>query len=750
MTRQGPDLSAMSMRELLRLEVDTQSRVLIDKLLELEHAAADDKMLEALMRAAHSIKGGARIADLPAAVELAHVIEDLFVAMRAGRVSLHREGMDTLLKAVDLLIELAHTGAVHDDLPDELVARSTTMHELVLALSQSPAPRPEAEIASRPVPAQPAAPVPADASGGTQSGNARTVRVSIERMNRLMSLVGELSVKDRAAAWIRGESLQARRRLREAMIALESLRGHLGQQDIAERWLLELDEVAAKLHRADDFVTRSGDALEVHDAHTASITGQLQREVIAHRMQPFGEGLHSFGRLVRDLSQTLGKQVILEVSGNEVGVDRDILERLNTPLTHLIQNAIDHGIESPATRIAAGKPAAGTIRLSAQHRGGLLSIVLEDDGRGIDLEKIRQTVIDRKLVSEGVAASLEEQELIEFLFLPNFTLSQQLSNISGRGVGLDLVRHTLQETRGSIRLATQAGRGVRIEITLPVTLIVLRCLIVAIAGELFALPTGRIARALKVGRSQLLSMENRQYVMLDGHQTGLVSAAELMQLSGEIPAPDELSVVVLTKGHERYGLVVERFIGERQLVERPLDPRLGLVEGVASASLQDDGVPVLILDVDDMLHAIDRLVSGRSLRRVGEVAAGDQASRRKRVLVVDDSITVREVERGLLSLKGYAVDVAVDGVEGWNALRSTDYDLAVVDVDMPRMNGIELIRLIRADARLQKLSVIIVSYKDREEDLLTGLEAGADRYLTKGSFQDDTFVHTVASLIGEP
>jgi two-component system sensor histidine kinase and response regulator WspE len=754
MTARGPDLAAMSMRELLRLEVDTQSRVLIDTLLKLEQGVVDDRQLEAMMRAAHSVKGGARIAELPAMVELAHVMEDLFVAARGGQVLLHRERVNALLGAVDLLIELARIGATQDELPAELVERAARMREVVLRPDSAPEPVASSAAA---VPSGAPYPVPARRAGdaaesaaGAPSGAVRTVRVSVDSMNRLMALVGELSVKDRAAAAIRGEALQARRQLREATSALDGLRQQLHDQPFAGRWLAALDATTGKIGQADEFLIRGAGALESHDAHIANITRQLQREVIAHRMQPFGDGLQGFRRLVRELGKTLGKELVLEVSGSEVGVDRDILERLNAPLTHLIQNAVDHGIESPADRVAAGKPATGTIRLSARHRGGLLSIVLEDDGRGIDLEQVRQVVLDRKLVGEAVAGALQEQELIEFLFLPNFTLSRQLSDISGRGVGLDLVRHTLREVRGTIRLATQAGVGVRIEITLPVTLIVLRCLIVSIAGELFALPVGRIARAVQAERRRVLSLESRQYLMLDGHQIGLVSAAEVLQLPGEASATDDLAVVVLAQGQERYGLVVDRLVGERSLVERPLDARLGSVEGVASASLLDDGSPVLILDVDDILHAIEQLTSGRGLQRLGEAAQSGQEVRRKRVLVVDDSITVREVERSLLSLQGYAVDVAVDGVEGWNALRTGDYELVVTDVDMPRMDGIALVKLIRADARLQRLPVIIVSYKDREEDLLAGLEAGADRYLTKGSFQDDTFVHTVASLIGEP
>jgi two-component system sensor histidine kinase and response regulator WspE len=750
----------MSMRELLRMEVETQSRVLIDNLLALEHGALTDKHLEAMMRAAHSMKGGARIANLLPAVELAHVMEDLFVAVRAGQVELQRDRVDLLLKAVDMLTELAKAGADQDNLPDELVQRAAAMRETVLDIAQSsnlppPLDEPKVEPAkavAEPVSGEqnlPGIAEPAENMEVAQASSVRTVRVSVESMNRLMALVGELSVKGMAAAGIRTEAFLARRRMREAQATLDGLKRHLVDLDTGEHWLSELDESAVKFGIIDEFLTRVAGVLETHDAHTTEIIRQMQRKVIAHRMQPFGDVALGFRRLARQLGQTLGKEVTLEISGAEVGVDRDILERLNAPLTHLIQNAVDHGIGSPEERVAANKPTSGSIRLSAQHRGGLLSIVVEDDGVGIDLEQVRQAVLDRRLVSEGVASSLQEHELLEFLFLPNFTMSRQLSDISGRGVGLDLVRHTLREVRGSIRVSTRVGKGTRFEITLPVTLIVVHCLVIEIAGELFALPVGRIARVLQAERDAVQSLENRQYLMLDGYQTGLVIAAELLELSGGNQRAGELAVVVLAKDQKRYGLVVDRLVGERRLVEKPLDARLGKVEDIASVSILDDGSPLLILDVDDLLHSIEQLAGERVLRKVGAGKESEQAAQGKRVLVVDDSITVREVERSLLSLHDYVVDVATDGAEGWNALRTGKYDLVVTDVDMPRMNGIELVKLIRADARLRDLPVIIVSYKDRDEDRLNGLDAGADRYLTKGTFQDDTFVNTVSDLIGE-
>lgn len=749
------------MRELLRMEVETQTRVLVDNLLALEKGELTDKHLEAMMRAAHSVKGGARIADLPPAVELAHVMEDLFVAARAGKQQVQREQVDALLQASDLLTELAQVGAQQDKVPAALLARSAGMCAVILALAEGKPPAvPLSASPGRPDPAPLEVTRDTAAPGSTASaipdslewrtaeqGTARTARVSIDSMNRLMNLVGELTVKGQLTG-LTAQTLQVRRRVGEMRLSIDRLQKQLAHLAASELALGEVKALARKLDGVDEFLRHQSETLETHDAQMKTLTRQMQREVMANRMQAFGDVAQGFRRLARHLEQGLGKELLLEISGTEVGVDRDILERLNVPLTHLIQNAADHGIESAAQRAAASKPLVGRIQLTARHHGGRLSITVEDDGRGIDLEALRHTVAQRKLVSEAVAASLGENELLEFLFLPNFSLREQLSDISGRGVGLDLVRHTLQEMRGTVRMSTRVGVGTRFEITLPVTLIVVRCLVVDIAGDLFALPVGRIVRALRAPRETVLSLESRQYLPLDGQQVGLVSAAEVLGLTGQAPDAGELAIVMLAHGQARYALVVDRLLGEQQLVERPLDPRLGKVEDVSSMALLENASPVLMLDVDDVLHSIERLASGR-LRKIDVEQVNAEQQQGKRVLVVDDSITVREVERGLLTLQGYVVDVAVDGAEGWNALRTHSYDLLVSDVDMPRMDGVELIRLVRADERLKHLPVIIISYKDREEDRMRGLDAGADRYLTKGSFQDDTFIQTVADMLGQ-
>lgn len=455
--------------------------------------------------------------------------------------------------------------------------------------------------------------------------------------------------------------------------------------------------------------------------------------------------------MVRDIAHELGKQVRLEISGERTQVDRDILERLEAPLGHVLRNALDHGLESPPERLAAGKLPEGVIRLSAGHHAGALQVVVEDDGRGIDLDKLRATVIARGLSSEETAAKLSESELLEFLFLPGFTMKEGVTQLSGRGVGLDVVQEMIRQVRGLVRITAKPGEGTRFKLELPLTLSVVRSLLVSIGGEPYAFPFAHIARAMKVPLASVKVMEGRQYLDLDGQAVGLVTAHQVL---GCAPASvddagQDLSVVLLGTPGQLYGVVVDRFVGGAELVVRPLDPRLGKIKDIGAAALTEDGAPLLIVDVDDMLRSLEKLSASDRLGAVGGQAHVQGASQRKRVLVVDDSFTVRELERKLLDHHGYAVEVAVDGMDGWNMLKGGHFDLVISDIDMPRMDGIELVRRIRADAALHAMPVMILSYKDREEDRQRGLEVGADYYLTKGSFQNNALIDAVVDLIGE-
>jgi len=733
----------LSMLDLFRLEAEGQGQALVSGLLGLErdHGAAEH--LDACMRAAHSLKGAARIVGLDAGVAIAHALEDCFVAAQAGTVVLGHSQIDRLLEGVELLMRVAKSGEHEVEQWDG--ARKGEVEACRAALRTVLEPN----AAENP----PVAPAPGDPSGGhaaavPAAGDERVVRVTAESFNRLFGLASEALIKGR---WVGSftQSLTPLKRLHEeAARTVDRLREQLPAA-AGEHTLAALADVQRQLSECQQLVADRLVSLEWFDRRAQNGLQRLYDEALACRMRPFRDGTQALPLLVRSVARSLGKRVTLRVEGDGTQVDRDLLSRLDAPLGHLLRNAVDHGIESPEERRAAGKPEEGTLRLEARHSAGRLHITLSDDGRGVDLDRLRARIVERNLINAEAAQALSEAELLEFLFLPAFTLKDTVSDISGRGVGLDAVRDMVTQVRGTVRVTTTRGAGTQFRLQLPVTLSVMRALIVEVAGEPYAFPLSAVTRALQLPSERVARLEGRRHFDLDGRRVGLVAAHQVLGRREPASAAAAHAVVVVGEGVQSCGVIVDRFLGERELVVQPLDPLLGKIKDISAGALLDDGSPVLIVDVEDLLRSIAKLASDGRLSASEPVAAAGGHTGRKRVLVVDDSLTVRELERKLLVHHGYDVDVAVDGMDGWNAVRGGGFDLVVTDVDMPRMEGIELVSLITRDPQLRSTPVMIVSYKDRDEDRRRGLEAGAAYYLTKGSFHDETLVQAVVDLIGE-
>ncbi len=783
------------------MEAESQTATLSAGLVALERATATPQMIEPLMRAAHSLKGAARIVGLDTAARVAHAMEDVLVAAQKGKLTLLSEHIDVLLEGVDHLVQVARVEEAdidswqqeHMPAVDALAAKLTAALDENAVTDKQPifqVPEPESDpeltnlVTSTPegtgfadsppsvdrasplTPTdQPPAPLIAsktesavgparrDTEVAPRRDSDRVVRVTAESLTRLMGFASEALVQSHRLPPLVQALWRFKGRQSGLLQSLQLLEDRLSDQGhglpAAERELLTKSkaQVSEDLHSLDQTI----EAIDEFARTSEDVSVRLHHEVLASRMRPLADGVRAFPRLVRDLGRELGKQAKLEIIGESTGVDRDILDRLEAPINHIIRNALDHGIEPPDERLLRGKPEVATIRLEARHRAGMLQITIADDGRGINLEELRAKVVKRGLTTAAIASRLQEVELLDFLFLPGFSTKEEVTQLSGRGVGLDVVQTMVHSVGGSVRVTSQPGRGTRFIFQLPITVSVIRALLVEIAGEPYAFPLNRIDRILMLDCNDLRELEGKQHVIVDDQPVGLMEATRVFELEVEQtrPAGANLPVVIASDRSHRYGLVVDRFLGERDLRVSPLDPRLGKVPNINSSAVLENGWPVLIVDVEDMIRSIDGLLTAR---RFGKLMTHDfelAARAPKRILVVDDSITVRELERQLLESRGYSVDIAVDGVDGWNTVRSARYDLVVSDIDMPRMDGIQLVQQIKADARLRSIPVVIVSYKDREEDRIRGLDAGANFYLTKSSFHDKTFLTTVANLIGE-
>ncbi|MCT7329059.1 hybrid sensor histidine kinase/response regulator [Ralstonia mojiangensis] len=768
------DLGRQSLLALFHEEAQTQTRVLSTGLLTLERAPTDAAALEACMRAAHSLKGAARIVGLQDGVDVAHRMEEWFVAAQRATLVLTAAHIDVLLRGTDLLLRVGQPGTA-GQLPraeveavlaafsaperaaaapvaatfadPDAAAEDATMKAAMALLNAE-----VAALSTPPVPApEPAAPAPHRAPIGNTRDPHRMLRVRADNLDRLLSLSGASLVESR---WLKpfGESmLRVKRSHRAATLALdalyETLVERLDQHADADMHAA-LNDVRQMLGHMQQTLGEHIDDLDRFDRRSTHLAQQLYDEALQCRMRPFGDATHAYPRVVRDLARSLGKQVRFNIVGEATQVDRDILDMLDAPLGHLLRNAVDHGVETPEARETQGKAPEATITLEARHSAGKLLITVADDGAGIDLEAVRAAVVRRGLSDADTASRLSDHELLDFLLLPGFSMREHVTDVSGRGVGLDAVHEVVKAVRGNVRIHNEPGRGTRFMLQLPLTLSVIRSLLVDVGGEAYAFPLAYVRRTLELARAEIDMLEGQQHFRFEGRPVGLVTAHQLLGTQPPGEARESVPVVVIGEGAETYGIAVDRFLGERMLVVQPLDARLGKVRDIAAGALMENGDAVLIVDVDDLLRSVDKLVRGGQLDKV-QRGQGVAVQQRKHVLVVDDSLTVRELERKLLEKRGYAVTVAVDGMDGWNALRGADFDLVVTDIDMPRMDGIELVTLIKRDAALKALPVMVVSYKDREEDRRRGLDAGADYYLAKGSFHDEALLDAVRDLIGE-
>ena len=600
---------------------------------------------------------------------------------------------------------------------------------------------------------------PSTTAAEPEDAQERVVRVTAKNLTRLMGLAGESLVE---ARWLQpfAQSLTNLKREQDRLTDVIDELAESIPPEIANSHSI-IKEMRSKLQQSRNVLGGRIEEFESHARRSDDLNSRLYNEVIACRMRPMSDGVQGYPRMVRDISRQLGKNVRYEIVGETTPVDRDVLEKLDAPLNHILRNALDHGIETPEERLAAGKPEVATLKLEARHSAGMFAITISDDGRGIDLERLKAKIVERKLTTAEMVSRMTEAELYEFLFLPGFSTRGSVTEISGRGVGLDVVHTMATSVGGTVRIQSQLGKGTSFHLNLPITLSVIRAVLVEIAGEPYAFPLNRIDRLLRVAPDSIGSLEHRQFLRVDGQNVGVVLGTQILRIAKRPQASsgngtsnsgseaEDLFIVLFSNHNDQYGMLVDGFLGEQDLVVRPLDHRLGKVPNVSAAAVLDDGSPALIVDVDDVRRAIERLLEAGKLERTDESGRKTVAGRKKRVLVVDDSITVREVERQLLTSRGYDVTVAVDGADGWNTIREGEFDLVISDIDMPHMNGLEFTKKIKNDNQLQRIPVVIVSYKDREEDRLAGLEAGANYYLTKSSFHDESLLEAVHDLIGE-
>ncbi len=560
---------------------------------------------------------------------------------------------------------------------------------------------------------------PRIASDTTAVPTDETIRVTTRRLDRLMADVGTLLVSEQA-------QMQTVRELSELT---------------GRTWRVSALGVSPEVLALREQIEPVVQALRQQRIEVRRHLQTFDDDMRALRMTPVRNLFYSFERMVRDLAQASGKLVRLQVSGEETELDRGVLDGLRDPLVHLIRNAIDHGIESPSERAVDTKPEAGTLRLSASRRGSRVVITLEDDGRGIDLLAVRRQAARRQ---PGRAAT--DAELLELLFQSGFSTREEVSEVSGRGLGLAIVRQGVKRLHGTAAIArSEPGRGTTFQLTVPLTLATTRCLLLAASGNTYAVPLEAIHRTLVVTQEMVVRLQGQPAIRFENRAANFFHLAALLRGSS-VAANGRLPILILDAPQGRVALAGDELRGEQELVVKQLPDGVPPVRCIAGAAMLASGEVILVLDPGELIERA--LATVAAVPGISWNAAAAPAPARMRILVADDSLTTRTLERNILQAAGYEVAVAPDGAEAWRLLQSQPFALLVSDIEMPNVDGFALTERIRAESTLRSLPIVLVTARATPEDRVRGLQAGADAYIAKREFRQSELLDTVDRLLG--
>ena len=658
-------------------------------LLVLEKNPTRTGLLHELLRNAHTLKGSARMVGLSEISAITHSMEEQLKAMEQGSRAVDADTIDQLLKGADA-VALITSALSKGEQP------KIDVEQFVAAYERGEICRPVAEEQVQQEPAEQLT---------------DTVRANVKTLDGLVNLIGELIINKKR--------LEAKlSRLKEILAASDPATAPLlgeFRRDLEED-VLYLDYLIQELHQ----------------------------KAMGLRMLPLRSISDGFERLVRDLSHKLGKETRLELIGASIELDRVLLEGLKPMLIHLLTNAVAHGIEGPGEREAAGKPRQGLVRITARHEGNSVLVLVTDDGRGMDPARIRSAAVARGVIEQREAEVLSDEETLYLTLRPGFSTAGEVTDVAGRGVGMDVVKKNIERVKGNLTMASEIGRFSEITLQLPLTLSVLEALIVEAGGETFAIPINYVQEILKVRDPDIVTLGTREAVKVRGVTTPLYSLARMLDLpqqpTGEAAG---MPALVLKLLDQRLVCTVDAHQGNSEVVVKGLGGQFRNVKFLFGATILGDGNPALILNVAD-LFAYSSSLEHPSLRRpVDQNSAG-----RGRVLVVDDSITTRTMEQSILVAHGYKVETAVCGEDALEKALGNRFDLVITDVEMPGINGFELTRNLRGIEQYRDTPIIVVSSLSRDEDKRQALESGAQAYIVKGAFDQGLLLETVQSLIG--
>ncbi len=746
-------------------EAEEHLQKLNEGILQLERGEADadpstssgQALMADILRAAHTLKGSARMMGFKEINQVAHKLEDLLLEIKEERLAATGAVCDLLFRALDTMdaarqaIVEGREGEVAVKEVVDLLERTAQGEPLEPAApppvaAAEPEPEPEPEVEAPPT--QPAPPAPGRRRRPVVTEE--QIRVSASKLDKTIRLSGEVIAAQKRAEMRQADLHRVRALARDHW---RLLRARFGEDDPGVEPLLASSQ---ELRDGLDVLFKQN---REDVANLSQVVMELQEDALSLRMLPISTVFDAFPRAVRDLARERGKEVDLDIQGGETELDKQMLERINDPLMHMLRNALDHGIEPADEREAAGKDRRGTISLRAYPMGGSIHVEVQDDGRGLPLDAIRQKALEQGVVTEESLRTMSDREVTSLIFLSGLTTSREVTDLSGRGVGLDVVRrNVIEELKGDISVETEPGQGTRFLLTLPLILTTQRILFVDVGGDTFGLPVTYVSETTRVRPGEVIQVVDRQAIRLRDQIVPIARMAEVLDLpawaesSTATPTATGpwLYLVIAQAADERVGFVVGGVANEEDVLIKSLPGHMKTIGLLAGATIAPDGTILPILHVPGLIRIV------RGLPSVRPAAAEEgEAEEAPHILVVDDSLNTREIEKTILEASGYQVDLAKDGLDALRVIGQAPgadegayYDLLVVDIEMPRLDGLSLTEQLRRDERYVHVPIVIVSSRDKEEDRRRGLEVGADAYIVKGSFDQTDLTTTVASLLG--
>jgi two-component system chemotaxis sensor kinase CheA len=776
-----------------KIEAEEHLKAISSGLLDLEKVedpAKRKSIIEVVYREAHSLKGASRAVNLGDVETICQAMESVFALMKKGELEASADTYDILLKAVDDIdqlinapesidistvmnklhqIEEAFTG--DSSSPKEKKSAEKKAKSQPKKVKEKPA-VPVQEMEDKPVeksePPQKKAPVE-EVVEETQSSSAvsqpvevqkslvsDTIRIATSKLDSLLlqaeemlavKLTSEQHNKDLRSLSI--ELAQWRKRWDSYDSELSTIRQSETKKERDGNGTI-VDFLLWNQEQLKSLDGRVNELIRISDSNARLLGGMvnnLLEDMKKVLMLPFSTLLKILPKIVRDISRDQGKDVELIVRGSTIEIDRRILEELKDPFIHLLRNCVDHGIEKPEERKTFGKPVTGTISISiSQQSGNKVEILINDDGKGIDPEKVRKVAVKKGVISEADAASLTDEESRMLIFQSDVSTSPIITDISGRGLGMSIVREKVEKLGGSLTLESEVHQGTTIKIILPVTLATFRGIMVEVNGEVFVIPTVNVERVLRVSTDSIKTVENRETVTLDNKPMALAHLDEVLDVPKKTPNMQQIDFyqgLLLSAGDKQMIFTIDQILSEQEVLVKDLGKQLSRVRNIAGATILGTGKVVTILNVADLIKSAGRMTSVPT-----RISKTEEAKlEKKSILVAEDSITSRTLLKNILESAGYQVRTTVDGVDALTAARSEHFDLVVSDIEMPRMNGFDLVANIRSDNRTADLPVILVTALESREDRERGIDVGANAYIVKRSFDQSNLLDVIRKLI---